>query len=172
MVRRATAADAGRIAEINIAAWRTAYRGLVSGEFLDGMRHDVYRRRWEDGLAGQVPSAAMFLAVGEDEEIRAYAYVSEARAVADRHPSPTGELCAIYADPDWRGTGAGSAVHDAGLAHLTAEGFRRAILWVLVDNTPSRRYYARRGWRCDGITQTVGLEDLVEVRYSRQLSSV
>lgn len=169
-VRRATPADAGRIAEIKIAGWRSAYRGLVPGEFLDGMRQQDHEAQWAGWLAA---GWVVFLAIGEDGVIGAFAYVAPVHAEADRHPRlPTGELGAIYTDPRLRGEGAGTAVHDAGLEYLAAQGFRHAVLWVLEGNAPSRRWYESRGWRCDGVTQPLGPAELVEVRYSRQLSSV
>lgn len=134
-VRRAVPADAGRIAEINIEGWRAAYRGLLPDSYLDGMRYETLRERWSTGLRSYTEPAAMFVAVGPDPVVRAYAFVSAARQETDRHPNlPTGELCAIYADPRWRGTGAGFAVHQAALGHLAAHGYRHAVLWVLAGN--------------------------------------
>jgi GNAT superfamily N-acetyltransferase len=98
--------DAGRIAEINVAGWRAAYRGLIADSYLQAMDHQVVRDRWAAGLRNQTDPAAMFVAVGEDAVIRAYAFVRDVRDEADRHPERrTGELIAIYADPAWRGRG-------------------------------------------------------------------
>ncbi|GHF85324.1 GNAT superfamily N-acetyltransferase [Amycolatopsis bartoniae] len=171
-VRRAVPADAGRIAEINIEGWRAAYRGLLPDSYLDGMRYETLRERWSTGLRSYTEPAAMFVAVGPDPVVRAYAFVSAARQETDRHPNlPTGELCAIYADPRWRGTGAGFAVHQAALGHLAAHGYRHAVLWVLAGNAPARRFYEARGWKCDDVLQDLPLggEPIPEVRYSRGL---
>ncbi|GAA5170397.1 GNAT family N-acetyltransferase [Amycolatopsis dongchuanensis] len=171
-VRRAVPADAARIAEINIAGWRAAYRGLLPDAYLDGMRQETVRERWAARLRGDAEPSAMFVAVGKDSVPCAYAFVSAARQESDRHPVlPTGELCAIYADPRWRGTGAGFAVHQAGLGHLAAHGFRHAVLWVLRGNLPARRFYEARGWSCDEVSADldVGGEAVPEVRYSRPL---
>lgn len=171
-VRRAVPADAARIAEINVTGWQAAYRGLVPDSYLDGMRLETLRERWATGLRGHGDPAAMFVAVDEDWVIRSYAFVRPVRRDADRHPVlDTGELCALYADPDWRGTGAGFAVHQAAMGHLAGYGFRHAVLWVLSGNAPSRRFYERCGWKCDEIAHelTIGDEQVPEVRYSRSL---
>jgi GNAT superfamily N-acetyltransferase len=171
-VRRAVPADAGRIAEINIAGWRAAYRGLIPDSYLDEMRHETLRERWATGLRSYAEPAAMFVAIGEDSVVRSYAFVQAVREETDRHPvHATAELCAIYADPRWRGTGAGFAVHQAALGHLAAFGFRRAVLWVLTGNAPARRFYEARGWMCDEVEKDLEIrgERTQEIRYSRAL---
>ncbi|WP_236796892.1 GNAT family N-acetyltransferase [Amycolatopsis sp. GM8] len=171
-VRRAVPADAGRIAEINIDGWRTAYRGLIPDAYLDGMRYETLRERWATGLRGHADAASMFVAVGPDSVLRAYAFVRSVRDEGDRHPvHATGELCAIYADPRWKGHGAGHAVHQAALGHLASYGFRHAVLWVLTGNAPSRRFYEAHGWKCDEIEKDGGIagEWTPEIRYSRVL---
>jgi GNAT superfamily N-acetyltransferase len=171
-VRRAVPADAGRIAEINIEGWRSAYRGLIPDSYLDGMRYETVRERWATGLRSYVEPASMFVATGEDSVVRAYAFVRSVRVESDRHPIlATGELCAIYADPAWRGTGAGYAVHQAALGHLAAHGFRHVVLWVLTGNAPSRRFYEARGWKCDEVVKDLDIdgEPTPEIRYSRPL---
>ncbi|TNC21923.1 GNAT family N-acetyltransferase [Amycolatopsis alkalitolerans] len=172
IVRCAVPADAGRIAEINIDGWRAAYRGLISDEYLDAMRYETLRERWATGLRAHAEPAAMFVAIDAGSVIRAYAFVSAVRNEADRHPvQPTAELCAIYADPRRRGTGAGHAVHQASLGHLAAHGFRHAVLWVLRGNAPSRRFYESHGWTCDEREQELEIngERVPEIRYSRAL---
>jgi GNAT superfamily N-acetyltransferase len=165
-------ADAGRIAEINVTAWRAAYRGLVADSYLQGMDQDVLRERWAAGLRNLAEPAAMFVAAGDDALIRAYAFVREVRDEADRHPDRrTGELIAIYADPAWLGTGAGYAVHRAALDHLATHGFKHAVLWVLSGNALARRFYEARGWSCDEVTKDGGIagRPTPEIRYSRAL---
>lgn len=171
-MRRAVVADAGRIAEINVDGWRTAYRGLMPDSYLDGMRVDRLREQWAARVRAETAAAAMFVAVGEDSVVRAYAFVRSVREEADRHPvHPTGEVCAIYADPAWRGAGAGHAVHQAALEHLVSQGFRHVVLWVLTGNAPSRRFYEAHGWTCDGVEKDGGIarEPTPEIRYSRPL---
>jgi GNAT superfamily N-acetyltransferase len=81
-----------------------------------------------------------------------------------------GELYALYVSPDWWSTGAGRALMGQVLACLEAEGYRRAILWVLADNTRARRFYERARFAPDGgINVLTGLGGVLEVRYTRDL---
>ena len=62
------------------------------------------------------------------------------------------------------------------LDHLVAEGFPRAVLWVLRDNPRARGFYERAGWtptgRDEWFTGVYGRtlpEPLAEVEYGRSL---
>jgi len=171
VVRRATQADVPGIARVNVDAWRHAYRGIVPDSFLDGM--DVARREqgWSRWIA-MPPPDAVFVATGDGNDVVAYCAVCAVREATDAHPAqPTGELVAIYADPSVLGTGAGHAVHEAGVAELAAGGFRHAVLWVFEDNAGARAFYERHGWINDGVRAEfeAGEARPMEIRYSRLL---
>jgi GNAT superfamily N-acetyltransferase len=171
-VRRATADDIEPVARINIEGWRTAYRGILTDEYLDALRPGDRLEGVAQRLNAPDPSATL-VAVAEDGTIGAYAGVSAVRDAGDQHPHlPTGELAALYADPVVRGSGAGFAVHQAGVEYLVEQGFKHAVVWVFEANAPSRRFYAARGWVCDDITKTdvLGGVRFAEIRYSRTLS--
>lgn len=166
-IRRAVADDVKEIARVNVASWRSAYRGIVPDQFLDTMRPLDRYDRWIKVVTSS--TATTLVAVDDTGRIGSYCVVTPAR---DAGVGPeTGELAAIYADPELRGTGAGHAVHEAGIAKLSGEGFCRAVLWVFCDNAPSRRFYEAHGWTEDPIRQYYRVEQcqIEEMRYSREL---
>ncbi|MBW4719906.1 GNAT family N-acetyltransferase [Saccharothrix obliqua] len=170
-VRAGRPDDAPAIARINVDAWQHAYRGIVDDPVLDRMLPESRLPAWSRVLELPVPSR-VFVAEDEDGRIGAYCAVDAVREPDDAHPDlHTGELVAIYADPRYRGTGAGHRVHEAGVRHLLEQGFRYAVLWVFQDNAPSRRFYEAHGWRHDGLVHHYELErqELPEVRYGRFL---
>jgi RimJ/RimL family protein N-acetyltransferase len=61
-----------------------------------------------------------------------------------------GELYTLYLHPEAWGNGFGSALHQAAMRYLAAEGFGSSVLWVLDCNHRARRLNERRGWRADG----------------------
>ena len=171
VVRKATLADVPGVARVNVRAWRQAYRGIVPDTFLDGM--DVARREqgWSRWVA-MPPPDAVFVATDGGDGVVAYCAVCAVREAADSHPAlRTGELAAIYVDPSVLGTGAGHAVHEAGVAALAAAGFRHAVLWVFEDNAGARAFYERHGWTSDGVREEFEVADArpMEIRYSRPL---
>jgi GNAT superfamily N-acetyltransferase len=170
-VRAATAADGARVSEIRVLSWRHAYRDILPGQPLADMRPEAGTARWAETAEAPAPTG-LFVAVGDDDRAMAFCLVGEAREEVDRHPElATGELWAIYADPEVLGTGAGSAVHAAGLDHLADNGFQHAVLWVLEHNDIGLGFYRSHGWRPDGGRTNFdwGGTSVVEVRYARSL---
>src|ERR1700756_4100650 len=92
------------------------------------------------------------------------------RAIADLPDH--GALCALYVEPDKWGQGAGAALLAAARADLLAQGYRKALLWVLVGNARAERFYRIDQWVADGCRRTdSGWKGIVvnEVRYQRGL---
>ncbi|HEY3752460.1 MAG TPA: GNAT family N-acetyltransferase [Pseudonocardiaceae bacterium] len=171
-VRAATPADGARISEIRVLSWRHAYRDILPEDGLAGLRPEAGTARWSE-LAAAPPPIGLFVAVAVDDLPMAYCLVGAAREEVDLHPElPTGELWAIYADPAALRTGAGRAVHDAGMEHLAAHGFAHVVLWVLEGNDLGMRFYRANGWQPDGGRADFGWagRTVVEVRYSRSLT--
>lgn len=152
-VRRAVEADADRIGEITVAGWRHTYRGIVADDRLDALDPAVFAEARRQAMAARAPTA---LFVAEDAEdgtgLRGYCTVGPLRVpdVSGDTSLPSAELHSLYLDSPVIGTGAGTALHDAGVAHLAACGLRRAVLWVYTANTRAQAFYARHGWRADG----------------------
>lgn len=171
-VRAATAADAARVVEIRVKSWQHAYRDILPSGRLSELRPSGGAvARWAE-LAAASPPTRLFVAVDGDDQPVAFCLVGDAREDSDRHPSlPTGELWALYADPAVLGTGAGTALHAAGMDHLAQHGFARAVLWVLADNDAGQRFYRSHGWRPDGGSADFewGGVSVIEVRYARSL---
>ncbi|HEX4248199.1 MAG TPA: GNAT family N-acetyltransferase [Pseudonocardia sp.] len=171
-VRPAVAADAAAIGTLHVRAWRHSYRGIVPDEILAGLDPVHSAGRWSGHLstgrlgvfvASSVVDVGVGVAPGAGPDwpgelpLGAFCAVGPVREEprAGRPGVRTGELYALYADPLALGRGAGPAVHDAGVAHLGALGYRQAVLWVLAANPRARAFYARRGWRLDGLPEQV-----------------
>ncbi|MCZ7420851.1 GNAT family N-acetyltransferase [Verrucosispora sp. WMMA2121] len=83
----------------------------------------------------------------------------------------TGLLNAIHLEPTERGRGVGRALMVDALTNMRARGWRRAVLWVLRDNTPARHFYERGGWRPTGQQrdEMIGQALTPQLRYTRPL---
>jgi GNAT superfamily N-acetyltransferase len=133
----------------------------------------TYRQRWIENVTGDRPGVD-FWAADVDGRLAGYAIGGPYRPRNDAGPdvvTELAELYAIYVDPPRQGCGAGTAVHDALLAALAEQGYSEVALWVLVDNEPGRRWYARRGWTPDGAVAmwSAGDSILPELRMRRGL---
>jgi RimJ/RimL family protein N-acetyltransferase len=167
-IRPARAADAQAIAEVHVATWRAAYRGLLPQALLDGLSVQQRASSWRSILLAANDQTLVAID-GPTEQIIGFVTVGVSR---DNDTSDTvAELRAIYLHPSHWDTGLGRRLHDAGL-DLLSEPFTEVSLWVLDSNSRARRFYERLGWHPDGGAKEDVRDDvtLSEVRYRRSLT--
>ena len=164
-VRRVGLSDARRIAEINVAGWRAAYRGLMPAEFLESISIDAREMAWRSRLDGnEVDEEPAWVAERGGESI---GYVVSGPPRDDDVASPAAEVYAIYVHPSaWR-SGAGRALLEAATAEWQVRGAAELVLWVLEGNAGARAFYEAMGWRADGSRKEydMGGFSTLEVRY-------
>jgi ribosomal protein S18 acetylase RimI-like enzyme len=168
-IRPAEDADAFGIALVHVESWRAAYVGMVPDDFLARLSVDQRARAWRDILARTVWPTTGTLVLQRDATVVGFANVGPSR---DDDAAPgTGELFAIYLQPDAWGTGGGRRLLAEAVARLQEAGFDRATLWVLKGNERARRFYGAAGWSPDGAERTEPQPGFVlnEVRYRRAL---
>jgi GNAT superfamily N-acetyltransferase len=130
-VRRATPSHAPAIRAIAHAAWRATYRDLLLGETIEWFLERAYS---EDRVDLRIERHETWVAE-LDGSVSAFA---ESSVEADRVT-----LVAIYADPDLRGVGLGTALLDA----ITASHPGVPVAAdVLVGNASGEAFYAARGF--------------------------
>ena len=166
IVRPATPADSGAIGLVHVRSWQSAYRGKIPQDYLDGLDPAHRAQVWRRILEQDQPSrGGVLVAVTEGAGITGFASFGPSQD-SDTDPRVTGEVFAIYADPDAWGTGTGRALMGSAVTELTRAGYADAILWVLDANDRARRFYALAGWEEDGARKTDGSRgfDIAEVR--------
>ncbi len=147
-VRRATTADAERIAQIHVRSWRAAYRGVLSDELLDGLSVAERERRWRELLDEGGDRRLTLVAERDDGGLTGLCSVATPSLEVDDGEA-TAEVGALYVDPDhWR-QGAGSTMLAAALEELVKLGWREVILWVLPENNAALAFYARFGFEVE-----------------------
>ena len=137
-VRRAQLGDAVGIASVHVAAWHSAYAGILPDDFLARLSMPRHAAQYDHSIrAGQ----AVFVAADGDT-------VVGFSTVGERRPGGLGdgEIETLYVLDDWRDLGVGRRLLRAGGLWLAQAGCRSAYLWVLREN-PSRWFYQRLGGR-------------------------
>jgi GNAT superfamily N-acetyltransferase len=88
----------------------------------------------------------------------------------DDAAATTGEIWALYVDPDrWR-AGVGRALVDAALDDLRRRGFRESSVWTLAESPRNLRFYEALGFELDGAQQRrESFGAPIEVRLRRPL---
>jgi ribosomal protein S18 acetylase RimI-like enzyme len=160
MVRRAELDDAGAIARVHVATWRSAYRGLLPDDFLASLSEAHYTERWKRVI--NEGSSRVFV-VEEPDGIAGFASGGRERAGETGY---AGELYALYVLD-----GAQRRGHGRDLVRSVAHALHEMripdmIVWVLRDNLAAREFYERLGGtyvRAQPIT--IGAATLEEVSY-------
>lgn len=158
-IREVAPAEYPAIADLHIASWRTAYRGIVKDRFLDETIYENRRAHWADTatwtiwgfvLAAEAPDGTLvgFIACWEDR-------ASGFDVLLDN----------LHIHPDHRGGGLGRALVAAAAARIAQAGYRSLYLYCFRDNERARRFYRSIGGTVDeeGFDETFG-EKLPHVR--------
>jgi ribosomal protein S18 acetylase RimI-like enzyme len=154
-VRRARAADAVAIGAVHVAAWRSAYPGILPDSYLANLsvpRQAAYYDaaiRGTTGVFVAVASGADAAPVGPGTANRprivGFATAGRSRTGGEFGGRlGEGEIETLYVLDDWRDRGIGRRLMQATAAHLVEAGCRSVFLWVLREN-PSRWFYEHLG---------------------------
>jgi GNAT superfamily N-acetyltransferase len=151
LVRPARTKDARSVAEVHVASWRHAYRGLLPDEYLERQSVEDREAMWLGSFADPDSKLDTFVA---EVDGRIVGFASFGPSRDEDVPERTGEVPAIYVDPAVLGTGVGRELFEAATVALRDAGFARATLWVLEANALARRFYEKAGWAWDGSVGT------------------
>lgn len=134
-VRAAIATDVPAIGLVAAASWRDTYAGLLRSDTIETFIERAYS---VERLERRVDRDTFLLAL-RDDQVVAFCDAAEAESEAGAHI----DLYAIYALPEVRGQGAGTAL----LSELRARFPSLPIAAeVLVGNRKSEVFYERRGF--------------------------
>jgi ribosomal protein S18 acetylase RimI-like enzyme len=182
LLRRARISDAAAIGAVHVAAWRSAYPGILPDEYLSRMSATRQARYYEATIAS---GAIVLVAAPESGGPRLVGFTtagtgrrrsamreqnepwtrsgSEGGARPDQAPKQAeqlgdGEIETLYVLDDWREQGLGRRLMRAAAKELAGKGCRSAYVWVLRDN-PSRFFYQHLGGQqvAHGATLVAGI---------------
>jgi len=166
-VRRATAADAATIADIQIQVWQQAFAELLptSVVFTDPVQHAV---TWDARLRAGGP---VLLALEGDAPVGFAAVSSE---LDDRDLlAPVGEIEVLYVVPRWGRRGHGGRLLAAAAAELRRIGATSARCWIPERDPASTAFLIRAVWLADGRRELdTGAEPIFEIRFSGTVALV
>ena len=138
VIRMATVEDAGAIAAVQVASWRSTYRGIVPDSMLDGMNVEAGAERWVGNLTSG--NSVTYVAEGEMGVCGFVSWGPAREAVGEFD----GELWALYLIDEDHGRGVGRRMMEAAARELIAAGYRSMIVWVLQEN-PAVGFYKHLG---------------------------
>jgi GNAT superfamily N-acetyltransferase len=146
---RAGAAEAARIAEIHVAAWRETYADMMPATTLAALDVTEWADRWAPRLVDADPAAATFLVL--DEAGRAAGFGHCRRQSSAKLADFAGEIASIYLLRRIQRRGAGRRLLRTMAAHLRDHGCDSASVWVFRDASHARRFYEVHGAAPTGV---------------------
>jgi GNAT superfamily N-acetyltransferase len=135
----ATPADARAIAEVQVATWKTTYRGILTDALLDNLSVDEREPRWRERLS--IVPEVMLVARDADGRVVGFAGGGAERTGA---LGCDGELHAIYLLERVQRQGLGTLLVNQLVRELRSRGFTSMAVWVLARN-PFRKFYDALG---------------------------
>ena len=166
-VRPATLRDAKVIAEIHVAAWQDAYKGLLPDAALDALSVQKRQAFWREAIDLSEPQV---IVAHLDNEVMGFVGFDRSRDKGT--PSSTGEIWAMYANPIHWDKGVGLALWDAARDGLQEEGCTKVTLWIFLRNERALRFFELAGFKRElGSAKTTEVSGtrLEELRLHRSL---
>ncbi|HEU4558915.1 MAG TPA: GNAT family N-acetyltransferase [Longimicrobium sp.] len=146
-IRRARPDDAGPMVDVQLASWKTTYRGVVASAYLDNLSPGDRPRFWRESIErGDIAFVAEDVATGH---VVGFIFGGPNRCTDDYAAPFTSELYAVYLLESHQRGGTGTRLVRALVADLLQAGERSMLVKVLEDN-PSRPFYQQLGGRLLG----------------------
>ena len=146
-IRKALPKDAYNYAMCHISCWQSAYRGIVSDEYLDNMSIEGEQRAERYRLAFTDPGDCEYYCVLNEEAMAGFLIINKSQ---NDDKFFIGEIWAIYLLEEFRGMGYGEDILEFAVNELKRVNPKEIFLWVLEKNSRARRFYERCNFTFDG----------------------
>ena len=166
-VRFATLKDAADVAQLHLIAAMTLYEGQVPLKHWAATPMPKRESYWREAIEFAEPQVMVAV---EDGVI--VGMVGFDRSRDPKTPNTTGEIWALYVDPDRIGQGIGLALWDAAREGLVDEGCTDVTVWLPLRNERTLRFHDLAGFKREmntARTVPMGEARVEEVRLKRAL---
>jgi GNAT superfamily N-acetyltransferase len=155
-VRLALAAEAGAIGEVQLAAWRVSYDGLLPAEVLDALEPDRFAETWRAALLAPGEARNRVLVALDHDRVVGFAATTSSDD-PDADPATDALVAEFCVHPDATRAGHGSRLLNAVADTLSADGFSRATIWLNATDDTLRGFLTESGWAPDGAHRELDL---------------
>ncbi|MFX0044117.1 MAG: GNAT family N-acetyltransferase [Candidatus Hodarchaeota archaeon] len=146
--REARVSDAVGLAKVHVDTWRTAYKGIISDDFLQSFDYKGRESRWRERL--EVQDEKRFFYVVEDRIRKIIGFaVGGLEQFEPNIEDPitskyNGELLAIYVLEEHQRKGIGSKLVQKVVKSLLKHEINNMLVWVLKESK-YRAFYEKLG---------------------------
>jgi GNAT superfamily N-acetyltransferase len=140
-LRDATEHDAAAIARLHADSWCSAYRGILSDDYLDHRAHTERAALWKTRFAQRASSPFFAILAEAGAQLTGFACV-----FPHDHPPFGSFLDNLHVAPQSTRQGIGRQLLDAVARRLIAERASNGLyLWVIAKNSRARQFYSKAG---------------------------
>lgn len=170
IIRPADIDDAHAIGTIIVRSWQHAYSGILPADGLANLSIEERQQQWAGWL--QAETNPMHTLVADiDGKVVGFSSWGPSSDDDEADDPTIMMLYSIYLLPDSKNKGIGAALLEAAEVEMIANGANIGSLHVLEQNTPTREFYERNGWRL--VPDSARNEhffgmDMITVRYRKQ----
>ncbi len=133
--------DYPRIAHLHALSWRSAYRGIVSEEYLENQVFEERVAVWKARIGDGIASGQSGILACAGNELLGFAWVR-----LDADPKWGSAIDNLHVDPSAKGRGIGRRLMAGAAGLFIRQRPGSALhLWVLEANHPARGFYERLG---------------------------
>lgn len=166
-VRPAGPSEAGDIARIQLATWRTAYRRILPARVLDQLDEAWMARRWREAIETP-PTDRHRVLVAVEQADQAYLTgfagvgpADEAALAPDEEPfgPDVAAVTDLLVEARWARRGHGSRLLSAAVDLWREDGFVTAVAWAYQSDTVMQTFLGAAGWAPDGATRALDVDD-------------
>ncbi len=136
VLRQAVPSDAETIAALHSESWRSAYRNILSNEYLDGVIFDERRNYWQKSLDAPEPERRFILIAEQAGETVAFVSV-----YLDEEPDYGALLNNLHVLPCLKGQGLGKLLMSEAAQWTLSQNVQQMHLWVFEANAEARKFY-------------------------------
>lgn len=175
-VRTAREDEAGEIARIQLATWRTAFSRIVPDRIVAGLDEAVLAERWRDAVtAPPSPRHHVLVAVEQAEQSHLVGFAAIGPAdetalapdeAADALGGRTAAVTDLLVEPRWGRRGHGSRLLAAAVDLWRADGHDEAVAWLFDRDKAGRGLLTSAGWAADGAARALDMDGTL-VRQTR-----
>jgi len=141
-VRDVLLTDVESLAKIRIRSWQKTYAGQMPDEYLNNLSLEKTITRWQE-LVANPERDTKILGAFIDGRLAGYLSMGPNRNMDEIN---SGEIYAIYVDPDFLGVGIGTRLMNEAISHFISLGYSYATLWVFHSNSPAIKFYESKVW--------------------------
>jgi GNAT superfamily N-acetyltransferase len=151
-VRPAVPGDEDAVADVQLAAWRTAHTHALGADVLDLLDRDAFVARWQEAIVRAPGTGYRVLVACAGATVVGFTAIAP---LPDEGSGPGGELVSLEVDPGAQRTGHGSRLLAAAVDHLRQDGGTYVQTWVLDGDAARAQFLSGAGLGSDEVVRTL-----------------